>query len=115
MKRLSVNSFIITALLILSGCTVPIKNQRWYGDEGSQGAVYFETLTEETGHLTKQEWDDLRIGMACTETDTLAEIVKTIAKLCSVTRRCRYEEVRQVLGKFQGNIDALARFRSQSN
>lgn len=102
---ISVGSFISTALL-LSSCGVSIKNERWYGDVGSQGAIYFETLSSTQGTLSKPEWDQMRVGMACTTTDTLSEIKKEIEKLCSVTR-CNYEKVARVLGKFQAHLNKV--------
>lgn len=105
---LSVNWFITTALLslLLSGCAVKVKNERWYGDLGNQGAVYFETLSNSTGAISKPEWDAMRVGMACTSTDTLAEIKKEIEQLCSATP-CNYEAVKKILGKFQARLDAI--------
>lgn len=102
---------MVALTLILSACSIPIKNQRWFGDEGSQGAVYFETLTTETGHIDKPTWDQMRVGMACTTLDTFAEIKAELEKLCSISRRCNYEQVIEVLGKFQSNLDELAKFR----
>lgn len=96
---------------LLSGCAVPIQNQRWYGDEGSQGAVWFETLTADTGKVDKTDWDQMRLGMACTTTDTLAEIKSEIEKLCSATA-CDYQKVKEVLGKFQERLDDVARFHN---
>lgn len=92
-------------LLVLS-CAVPIKNQRWFGDVGPGGAVWFETLTSAHGQIDKPTWDQMRIGMACTTTDTLAEIKSEIEKLCS-SAPCDYEKVQSVLGKFQQNLDSI--------
>lgn len=102
------NSFIWTALLLLmlNGCAVQIKNERWYGDLGPRGAIYFETLSNATGSVSKAEWDAMRVGMACTTTDTLAEIKKEIEELCSSTA-CDYEKVSRVLGKFQANLETI--------
>lgn len=102
------------ALLILSGCAVTIENQRWYGDEGADGAVWFETLTTATGHIDKPTWDQMRVGMACTTTDTFATIKAEIEKLCSVTK-CRYSDVEEALGKFEANLNELAKFRDRGN
>lgn len=110
-KARLVNLFTMTALLLLSSCTVQIKNQRWYGDEGPKGAVWFETLTDEKGHIDKQTWDIQRIGMACTDTDTFGEIKKEIEKLCSIGKHCRYQDVKQTLDKFQGHMDELSKLR----
>lgn len=94
------------ALPLLNGCGVKIKNERWYGDMGNQGAIYFETLTNVTGTLDKPAWDALRVGMACTSTDALAEIKREIEQLCSATS-CDYEKVSAVLGKFQQHLEGI--------
>lgn len=92
--------------MLLPSCAVSIKNERWFGDVGPSGAVWFETLTDEQGSISKAEWDQMRIGMACISTDTLAQIKSEIEKLCSATP-CEYEKVQSVLGKFQINLDKL--------
>lgn len=92
--------------LLLSSCAVPIANERWYGDLGSQGAVYFETLSTKTGYVDKATWDQMRVGMACTSIDTLKEIKSEIEKLCSATA-CDYQAVESVLGKFQSNLERV--------
>lgn len=91
---------------LLSGCAVQIKNERWYGDTGPSGAVWFETLSDKSGQIDKASWDQMRVGMACTSTDTLAEVKREIEQLCSSTA-CNYEKVVQVLGKFQAHIEAI--------
>lgn len=93
------------ALPLLS-CGVPIKNERWFGDVGPGGAVWFETLTDAQGQVDKQTWDSMRVGMACTTTDTLSEIKSEIEKLCSATT-CDYETVQSVLGRIQQHVDEL--------
>lgn len=100
--------FITTVLLVpmLSGCAVKIKNERWYGDMGPKGAVWFETLTDAGGNIDQAAWDHMRVGMACTSTDTLAEIKRELEQLCSATV-CDYEKVSAVLGKFQEHLDGL--------
>lgn len=92
--------------MVISGCGVQIKNERWYGDLGQNGAVYFETLTTATGSVPKPEWDAMRVGMACTSTDTLSDIKREIEQLCSATS-CDYEKVHSVLKKFQANLERL--------
>lgn len=103
--------YILMVVQLLSGCAVQIQNERWYGDEGSKGAAWFETLTSDVGKVDKQDWDNLRIGMACTTTGTLANIKKEIEELCSSTA-CDYEKVSAILGKFQERLDDLARVRN---
>lgn len=97
---------ISTALIQLSGCAVEIKNERWYGDEGPLGAHYFETLTSAEGDVSKDIWDQIRVGMACTDIDTIAEIKQEIEQLCSLSNACSYDQVHAQLE------DILARFRA---
>jgi hypothetical protein len=96
----------MTALLLTS-CAVEIKNERWYGDEGQAGAVWFETLTPAKGKVDKADWDALRLGMACTTVETLAEIKREIEQLCSQTN-CNYVQVSAILGKFQTNLKEIS-------
>lgn len=86
----------IIGLLVASGCTVQIKNQRWYGDIGLDGAIYFETLSEAEGVVTKPEWDKLRFGMLCTDAQSFADTKAVIEKLCHESSRCTYEQVNQM-------------------
>lgn len=94
------------ALLLSSSCAVPIKNERWYGDVGPKGAIWFETLSELSGSVSKEDWDQMRIGMACTTTDVVGEIKAEIEKLCSKTQ-CDYEKVEEALGKFARDLDSM--------
>lgn len=95
-------------VLALSGCAVRIQNERWYADIGDKGAFWFETLTNNGGSVEKSDWDVMRVGMACTTTDTLAEIKREIEQLCSSTA-CDYQKVSAILGKFQSNLDRVPR------
>lgn len=74
----------------VSGCTVAIKNQRWYGDKGAEGAEWFETLTQAHGTLTKDEWDKLRFGMVCSLPESFADIKAVEEKLCHQGNNCVY-------------------------
>lgn len=85
--------FILTAAL-LSSCAVQIKNERWYGDEGSQGAVWFDSLDSEMGQISKKDWDEMRVGMSCTTIDVMADRKKAIEDLCSVTN-CSYDKPKE--------------------
>jgi uncharacterized protein YpuA (DUF1002 family) len=73
---------------------------------GPQGAVWFETLSEDTGTVDKPTWDAMRIGMACTTTDTLAEIKAELEKLCSTTS-CDYEKVQNAIAQIQDRMDHM--------
>lgn len=94
-------------LILNSSCAVTIQNERWWGDLGPSGAVWFDTLDNQTGTVDKASWDALRIGMACTTTDTFAEIKKEIEQLCSASGRCDYPAVSQVLNKFQAKLSQI--------
>jgi len=88
-KRLAL-LFILTAVLETS-CAVKIKNERWYGDEGNIGAVWFDSLDSQMGQVSKKDWDKMRIGMSCTTVDVVADHKKEIEDLCSVTN-CEYQK-----------------------
>lgn len=71
---------------------------------GDAGATAFHTLTPQTRDLTKQQWDQERFGMLCTETVTFAEIKKIIEKLCDQTKNCKYDAEIQ---KFFENVESF--------
>lgn len=93
---------------VVSGCAVQIKNQRWYGDEGPKGAVWFETQTTATGHLTKEEWDAARVGMACSLGKNFIDTKAALEKLCHDTGECVYINDPQVQAFFSRVIQATA-------
>lgn len=98
-------SLCILTVLLLPSCATQIKNVRWYGDLGPRGAVYFETLTDESGQIDKPTWDQMRIGMACTSSDSVAAIKDELEKLCSKAP-CSYETL-ALLNKVESNLGAV--------
>lgn len=105
---LSVALLIMTAQLLLSCARVTIKDEIIYGDEGSQGAVYFNFLTATKGHLSKSEWDAKRLGMACISTDSLADWKAEIEKLCSYSDDCDYD-TQEAIESFFAKLGKLKR------
>lgn len=63
---------------------------------GSEGATCAHTLSDATRDLTKEEWDALRFGQACTHADNLANWIEAILQLCKTTKRCTWQEVEQL-------------------
>lgn len=95
---ISILLFAALLILILNlGCaTVNVKNVRFCGDKGEQGAVCDWTLGGPTEHLSKPVWDEARLGMACTDMDSVTSILGVIKKLCFDSRRCTYDERREI-------------------
>lgn len=92
------NLFIGMALVILSACGhVEIKDQVWYGDKGPLGAKEFHTMTTYTQKIPKDDWDNMRFGMLCTNAQTFGEIKREIEVLCSNYKGCTYPDIKPVL------------------
>ena len=92
------------ALVILSSCNIELKDAEWFIDLGPLGAHSFHTnITKETD-LTKEQWDKKRMGMFCTHSDNLTEILKVQMKLCNRTKACK-KEIVKILDNAQDKID----------
>lgn len=90
-----------------SACsTVEIKNQEFCGDMGSMGADCFKTLTDETRHVSKDDWDNERMGMICESPEVFGDWKAVILKLCHKSKTCRYQ-AEETLVKFFINVEAV--------
>lgn len=84
-------------VLALSSCaTVKIKNAEFCGDLGEDGAACYETLTTNHRDIPKDKWDAERFGQICTKAPVFADWKAAIEKLCSVSKRCTYEQKKQI-------------------
>lgn len=63
---------------------------------GGLGASCFHTLTDETRDIEKQEWDNERFGMVCTNAENFADMKKAILKFCSKYKICSFEFKKKV-------------------
>jgi hypothetical protein len=88
---------IALTLFGVSSCsTVKIKDYEMFGDLGKFGAIKVHTLFTEIPpvKILKPEWDDLRIGMVCTDANSIADIQATVDKLCARNpNACDYEKM----------------------
>lgn len=107
-KQLKNVSVIFPILIfVLSGCnSIPIKNQEWCGDEGELGAECFNTLTADTRDLSPADWEQVRFGQVCTNTDNFADIKAALEKLCSKTGNCAYE-LKKKATAFMNNVNKI--------
>lgn len=103
-----IGTVLVLTLLTASCANIPITNSRWYADIGTQGAVWAETQTVDSGEVKQPQWDDMRFGMICTEAKTFADWKATIEKLCSVSGKCTYQ-IKQQFNQFFENIEYLER------
>lgn len=98
-KSYKMLSKIALASLTLSGCgSIKIKDFLVYGDKGKFGATGVHTLcdTERCPPvlLKKAQWDELRIGMVCTDANNFADMQANIDRFCAKNPNvCEYEEV----------------------
>lgn len=88
--------FITMAALILSGCSVNIRDHEICGDMGASGAACFHTLTSDSRELDKATWDTYRVGKLCEDADAFADWKAAMEKLCSQTGDCTYEQKQQM-------------------
>jgi len=77
-------------LLLLSSCTVNIKDETLYWDAGDAGAVTANFLTPGSSMITQPAWDNMREGMACVSSDTVADLKAELEQLCSLCNCCTY-------------------------
>ena len=78
---------ITTALF---SCTVAIKDEPLYLDEGSSGATEVHFLTPGQTDLTLDEWNSIRTGMVCESASSWGDFKAEIEKLCSLAS-CSYD------------------------
>ena len=90
---------ILFISLFLFGCSqVKIKDSEWCGDAGPYGASCFNTLSDNTRDIEKEQWDEERFGMICTKSSNFAEWKTAILKLCKMAgRRCKYDVQKKVI------------------
>ena len=78
---------ITTALF---SCTVAIKDEPLYLDEGSSGATEVHFLTPGQTDLTLDQWNAIRTGMVCESPSSWGDFKEEIEKLCSLAS-CSYD------------------------
>ncbi len=98
------------AVLVLDGCSIPIKDHEFCADFGPDGAHCAHFLTDEVRDIPKPEWDlEREDKMVCETSDVFADWKATIEKLCSATNRCKYEEVKAMRDFFAKMKDLTER------
>jgi hypothetical protein len=98
------NVFVILFVSLLSSCArIPVKDSEWCGDLGSEGASCFNTLSDNQRDIPKDKWDEERVGMICTKSQTFADWQATILKLCKASKRCTFED-KKIIINFMENV-----------
>lgn len=72
---------------------------------GQLGASCFHTLTDDEREISLPEWEEERFGMMCAKASDFASWKATLQKLCSLTKRCTYEEKKMILD-FDNKVNA---------
>jgi hypothetical protein len=102
-KRISLLLFALT----LSSCTsVKLTDNEWCGDLGSLGASCFHTLSDDSRDVEKAKWDEERVGMLCTNSDSFANWKAAILKLCKETKMCTYEQ-KEMIEKLSARVESF--------
>lgn len=85
--------------LNLSSCsTVKVKDGEWCADADRFGASCFHTLSNSERDIPKEEWDKVRVGWLCTNSENFANWKEALLKLCKMAgKRCRYDVKRQIM------------------
>lgn len=76
---------LISTVLVLTSCAVPIKEENFYTDKGPDGAVETHFYSTDVRDLSKDAWDSIREGMTCMSGQAIADIKGEIEKLCTKT------------------------------
>jgi hypothetical protein len=100
---------ILPFVLILSfSCArIPIKDSEWCGDLGNEGASCFNTLSDNTRDISKEEWDKERVGMICSKAQTFSDWQAAIIKLCKASKRCTFED-KKIIINFVDNVEYVS-------
>jgi hypothetical protein len=77
----------------VSCARVKVTDTEWCGDMGESGAHCVRTLSKKERSVSKEVWDEARVGQVCTTSEAFAEWKANQLKLCSGLGRCDYEEV----------------------
>jgi hypothetical protein len=97
LKNFKTLSKTILLSLVLSACSqIQVKDYTLYGDEGNFGAVAAHTLLTNIPPklIAKPDWDKLRVGMACIDAASFADIQATVDKLCAKhPGECNYQQI----------------------
>lgn len=98
---------LITSFIAATSCGhVTVYNRRVYGDLGAYGAHYAETLTNKTGDVSKAQWDRIRVGMLCMDSQAYTDAETAIDQAC-VLLKCDYqtrESLRQGFARVSGVV-----------
>lgn len=91
--------------LLLTSCTVPIKNSEFCADAGRLGATCFHLLSDEQRDIPKAKWDDDRFGMVCEKPTVFADWKSIIETFCQNTGKCTYAQ-QEAVNNLMKRVDA---------
>lgn len=104
---------ITLASYTASGCSqqqIQVRDYAFYGDKGKYGATKVHSLATHLSpeRLYKSQWDEIRIGMVCTQAANITDMQANIDKLCSLNpAMCWY--VQEDLNKIRDAVSAIER------
>lgn len=118
MRRLKIklNLILISSSILISSCSsVHIKDNEFCGDLGPDGAHCNHTLSTQPRDIPKPEWDKLRFGWICTNSEGFENWKTAIETLCR-KNGCTYEEKKNVTKFFKKMFYMQSRIdRSKKN
>lgn len=97
----------LISILLVSCSSVKIKDHEFCGDAGPLGASCFHTLTDESRDIEKEQWDQERFGMICTNAASFADWKESLLKLCKLAgKRCRYVVEKKII-EFNDKVESF--------
>tara|TARA_R110000868_G_scaffold291143_1_gene551532 strand:+ start:226 stop:594 length:369 start_codon:yes stop_codon:yes gene_type:complete len=82
--------------MVLSCSQVQIKDSEWFGNLPDGSAIAFHFLTPENRELSREQWDQERVGMVCTKSDNFGDWKAALEKLCRVSGKCSYQTKKKI-------------------
>ena len=83
-------------VFVLSCAKVHIANERFCADKGRLGAVCDYINSGPPKRYSKEDWDQIRFGMVCTDAAAITRLLGVIRKFCFDSGRCTYEEYKEL-------------------
>lgn len=83
------------AVLALSACSgVTVKDEIFYGNKGTLGAVSFHTLTAGQQDISPKDWANLLATqpLICSSIQTFGDLKAALEQLCIVCNCCTYDQ-----------------------
>lgn len=89
-KELARQLIALSSAIVVSACTVTVKDKEVCADLGVAGAHCAHTYIEKRRDIPKAVWDKERIGWMCMHADDFSDTEDSLDELCRTTNLCDY-------------------------